>query len=83
MPGPWFGGMRFASTAPSDEGWKAHGFARWTMPEVLVWRVGNGLAVAAFAPEEAGRRSWCSPGSSACGRTSRRTTANLGAGPWR
>ncbi len=54
MPGPWFGGMRFASTAPSDEGWKAHGFARWTLPELLVWRVGKGLAVAAFAPEEAG-----------------------------
>jgi salicylate biosynthesis isochorismate synthase/menaquinone-specific isochorismate synthase len=54
MPGPWFGGMRFASTAPSDEDWKAHGFARWTMPEILAWRVGKGVAVAAFASEEAG-----------------------------
>lgn len=54
MPGPWFGGMRFASTAPSDEEWRAHGFARWTVPEILAWRVGKGLAVAAFAPEEAG-----------------------------
>ncbi len=54
MPGPWFGGMRFAATAPSDAGWKAHDFARWTLPELLVWRVSQGLAVAAFAAEEAG-----------------------------
>ncbi|MFL5343432.1 MAG: isochorismate synthase MenF [Hyalangium sp.] len=54
LPGPWFGGMRFASTAPTDADWKAHGFARWTLPEVLAWRVDKGVAVAAFAPEEAG-----------------------------
>lgn len=54
MPGPWFGGMRFASAEPSDEGWKAHGFARWTLPELLVWRVNNGVSVAAFAPEGVG-----------------------------
>ncbi len=54
LPGPWFGGMRFAATAPTDEDWKAHGFARWTLPELLVWRTGQGVAVAAFAPEEAG-----------------------------
>ena len=54
MPGPWFGGMRFASTAPSDADWMAHGFARWTLPELLVWRVNKGVTVAAFAPEEAG-----------------------------
>src|SRR5690349_1672574 len=46
LPGPWFGGMRFATTAPSDAWWQAHGFARWTLPEVLVWRVEQGLAVA-------------------------------------
>jgi len=54
LPGPWFGGLRFAATAPSDEGWRAHGFARWTMPEVLAWRVGKGVAVAAFAQVNAG-----------------------------
>jgi salicylate biosynthesis isochorismate synthase/menaquinone-specific isochorismate synthase len=54
LPGPWFGGMRFAATAPSDEDWKAHGFARWTLPELLVWRTGRAVTVAAFAPEEAG-----------------------------
>ena len=54
LPGPWFGGMRFASMAPSDEDWKGFGFARWTLPEVLAWRVDKGMAVAAFAPEEAG-----------------------------
>jgi salicylate biosynthesis isochorismate synthase len=54
LPGPWFGGMRFASAPPSDANWEAYGFARWTLPELLVWRVGNGVAVAAFAPEEAG-----------------------------
>jgi isochorismate synthase len=50
MPGPWFGGMRF-STAGGDAGWEPFGFARWTLPEVLVWREGMGLKVAAFAPE--------------------------------
>ncbi|MDY7231616.1 isochorismate synthase [Hyalangium rubrum] len=54
MPGPWFGGMRFAASAPSDARWEAHGFARWTMPEVLAWRVGTGVKVAAFALEDAG-----------------------------
>lgn len=54
LSGPWFGGMRFASTPPTDEDWKAHGFARWTLPELLVWRTGQGVTVAAFAPEEAG-----------------------------
>jgi salicylate biosynthesis isochorismate synthase/menaquinone-specific isochorismate synthase len=55
LPGPWFGGMRFAATSPSDEDWKAHGFARWTMPELLAWRTtSQGVAVAAFAPEEGG-----------------------------
>jgi len=54
LPGPWFGGMRFAATAPSDEDWKAHGFARWTLPELLVWRTGQTVTVAAFAPEEVG-----------------------------
>ncbi|HYH94809.1 isochorismate synthase [Hyalangium sp.] len=54
LPGPWFGGMRFAATAPSDADWEAHGFARWTLPEVLAWRTGNAMAVAAFAPEELG-----------------------------
>ena len=54
LPGPWFGGMRFASTAPTDADWKALGHARWTLPELLVWRVDKGLAVAAFAPEDAG-----------------------------
>ncbi|WP_224246150.1 isochorismate synthase [Hyalangium gracile] len=54
LPGPWFGGMRFASTAPSDADWQAHGFGRWTLPELLAWRVDKGVVVAAFAPEEAG-----------------------------
>ncbi|KFE70357.1 isochorismate synthase [Hyalangium minutum] len=54
LPGPWFGGMRFASTAPADADWKALGFARWTLPELLVWRVAQGMAVAAFAPEAEG-----------------------------
>jgi salicylate biosynthesis isochorismate synthase/menaquinone-specific isochorismate synthase len=54
LPGPWFGGMRFAATAPLDEAWQAHGFARWILPELLVWRVGSGVAVAAFALEGAG-----------------------------
>jgi isochorismate synthase len=50
LPGPWFGGMRF-STAGGDEGWGPFGFGRWTLPEVVVWREGTGLVVAAFAPE--------------------------------
>lgn len=54
LPGPWFGGMRFAATPPTDDGWQAYGFARWTLPELLVWRVNQGLGVAAFAPEGAG-----------------------------
>jgi salicylate biosynthesis isochorismate synthase len=54
VPGPWFGGMRFASAVASDACWEAHGFARWTLPELLVWRVSKGVAVAAFAPEEVG-----------------------------
>ncbi|WP_224366525.1 isochorismate synthase [Hyalangium versicolor] len=59
IPGPWFGGMRFDLTSPSSEPWKAHGVARWTLPELLVWRVGKQLAVMVLAPwrgggEEAG-----------------------------
>lgn len=54
LPGPWFGGIRFAATPPSDASWRAHGFARWTLPELLAWRVGKGMAVAAFAREDAG-----------------------------
>jgi salicylate biosynthesis isochorismate synthase/menaquinone-specific isochorismate synthase len=54
MPGPWFGGMRFGATGAPDAEWDAHGVARWTLPEVLVWRDGAGLKVAAFAPEGRG-----------------------------
>jgi salicylate biosynthesis isochorismate synthase/menaquinone-specific isochorismate synthase len=54
LPGPWFGGMRFAATPPSDACWQAHGLARWTLPEVLAWRVGQGVAVAVFALEAPG-----------------------------
>jgi isochorismate synthase len=50
LPGPWFGGMRF-SAAGGDSGWDSFGFGRWTLPEVVVWREGTGLAAAAFAPE--------------------------------
>lgn len=54
MPGPWFGGMRFGATGAPDPAWDSHGVARWTLPEVMVWRNGEGLAVAAFAPEGRG-----------------------------
>jgi isochorismate synthase len=54
MPGPWFGGMRFSPTEPVDGAWRSHGLARWTLPEVLVWRDGAALAVAVFAREEPG-----------------------------
>lgn len=54
MPGPWFGGMRFGATGAPDAAWSSHGVARWTLPEVLVWRAGAGVMVAAFAPEERG-----------------------------
>ncbi len=53
LPGPWFGGMRFSSVG-GDEGWAPFGFGRWTLPEVVVWREGTGLAVAVFAPEGPG-----------------------------
>ena len=53
MPGPWFGGMRFSEEG-GDEAWAPFGFGRWTLPEVMVWREGRGLAVAAFAPEAPG-----------------------------
>ncbi|MBN1209410.1 MAG: isochorismate synthase [Myxococcaceae bacterium] len=51
MPGPWFGGMRFDAAMAGSEPWRTHGVARWTMPEVLVWRVGQRLAAVVFAPE--------------------------------
>ncbi|WP_374264561.1 isochorismate synthase MenF [Corallococcus sp. RDP092CA] len=54
VPGPWFGGMRFSPTAPVDGAWRSHGLARWTLPEVLVWREGPALAAAVFAPEGPG-----------------------------
>ncbi|XXF81128.1 isochorismate synthase [Myxococcaceae bacterium GXIMD 01537] len=54
LPGPWFGGMRFAAGGEWDTRWAAHGFARWVVPEVLVWRSGGGLSVAALAPESKG-----------------------------
>ncbi|MCP3141979.1 isochorismate synthase [Pyxidicoccus xibeiensis] len=54
MPGPWFGGMRFGATGAPDAAWDSHGVARWTLPEVLVWRDGGGVKVAAFAPEGRG-----------------------------
>lgn len=54
LPGPWFGGMRFSPTAPVEEAWRSHGLARWTLPEVLVWRDGSSLAVAVFAKEGPG-----------------------------
>ncbi len=50
MPGPWFGGMRFASNRLQDLGWAAHGFARWVLPELLVWRSGREVRAVAFAP---------------------------------
>lgn len=50
LPGPWFGGMRFAQQG-DDAGWSPFGFSRWTLPEFLVWRAGPGLMAAAFAPE--------------------------------
>ena len=53
LTGPWFGGMRFSATG-GDAGWAPFGFGRWTLPEVLVWREGTGLAAAAFAPEGPG-----------------------------
>lgn len=49
MPGPWFGGMRFASARLHDLGWSSHGFARWVLPEVLVWRSGQEVTAVAFA----------------------------------
>ncbi|RKH21843.1 isochorismate synthase [Corallococcus praedator] len=54
MPGPWFGGMRFSPTGQVDGAWRSHGLARWTLPEVLVWREDNALYVAAFATEAQG-----------------------------
>ena len=61
LPGPWFGGMRFAAGAPSAAAgagaalsWEAFGHARWVLPELLVWREGAGLRVAAFAAEDGG-----------------------------
>ena len=53
LPGPWFGGMRFAAQG-DDEAWGPFGFGRWTLPEVLVWREGPVLMAAAFAPEDPG-----------------------------
>ena len=53
LPGPWLGGMRFASEG-EDADWGPFGFGRWTLPEVVVWREGAGLAVAAFVPEGPG-----------------------------
>ncbi|MBF5043962.1 isochorismate synthase [Aggregicoccus sp. 17bor-14] len=59
MPGPWFGGMRFAASQGPDYaggalGWDSFGHGRWVLPELLVWRVEGGLRAAAFAPEDAG-----------------------------
>ena len=51
--GPWFGGMRFDAVG-ADAAWAPYGFGRWTLPEVLVWREGEQLRVAAFAPEGPG-----------------------------
>ncbi|WNG36583.1 isochorismate synthase [Archangium minus] len=53
LPGPWFGGMRFSQVG-GDGGWGPFGFGRWTLPEVVVWREGTGVAAAAFAPEGPG-----------------------------
>ncbi len=53
LPGPWFGGMRFANTG-GDAAWAPFGFGRWTLPELLVWRDGSGLWAAAFVPEGPG-----------------------------
>jgi isochorismate synthase len=53
LPGPWFGGMRFAN-AGGDAAWAPFGFGRWTLPELLVWRDGPGLMAAAFVPEGPG-----------------------------
>ncbi|ADO72136.1 isochorismate synthase [Stigmatella aurantiaca] len=53
LPGPWFGGMRFAAEG-KDEGWGPFGFGRWTLPERMVWREGDRLAAAAFVPEGPG-----------------------------
>ena len=50
LPGPWFGGMRFSEEG-GDAGWSPFGFGRWTLPEVLVWRTEQRLALAVFAPE--------------------------------
>lgn len=50
LPGPWFGGMRFSEEG-GDAGWSPFGFGRWTLPEVLVWRTEQRLALAVFVPD--------------------------------
>jgi isochorismate synthase len=53
LPGPWFGGMRFAASG-RDKRWAPFGFGRWVVPEVLVWRDGPGLMAAIFVREGRG-----------------------------
>lgn len=54
MPGPWFGGLRFTAHGAGQGEWAAFGLGRWVLPEVLVWREGYHVVVAAFAPEGPG-----------------------------
>src|SRR5512140_3124702 len=37
-PGPWFGGMAFDVDAAPAGAWRGFPVARWTLPELLVWR---------------------------------------------
>ena len=52
--GPWFGGLRFAAMPREDAIWGPLGHGRWVLPELLVWRHGEGLCAAAFAQRSAG-----------------------------
>ena len=62
LPGPWFGGMRFPRRRGGSALGADFGFARWTLPEVLVWREGRAWRWRPSPPRSPAARTWCARG---------------------
>jgi isochorismate synthase len=54
--GPWFGGFAFDQRRRASSLWEAFPAAKWTLPELLIWRRGGSSFATAFSPASAGLR---------------------------
>jgi len=54
--GPWFGGFAFDQRWRASPLWEAFPAAKWTLPELLIWRRGASSFATAFCSASAGLR---------------------------